>query len=113
MDLLIPPLNKKSPLAITAKGRYQRGSTFVYQCFTATDLRKSSNNDCCYNGHSRSFLLDSEKRLQDVVHKSLLLFFSMSVSLSCLLLYTQTEKKSNTFFQFFDRKIHFHKIRDE
>ena len=27
-----------------------------------------------------------------------LLFFSMSVSLSCLLLYTQTEKKSNTFF---------------
>ncbi len=41
MDLLIPPLNKKSPLAITAKGRYQRGSTFVYQCFTATDLRKS------------------------------------------------------------------------
>lgn len=72
MDLLIPPLNKKSPLAITAKGRYQRGSTFVYQCFTATDLRKSSNNDCCYNGHSRSFLLDSEKRLQDVVHKSLL-----------------------------------------
>ena len=48
---------KKRPLAITAKGRYQRGSTFVYQCFTATELRKSSINDCCCNGQTRSFLL--------------------------------------------------------
>ena len=48
---------KKRPLAITAKGRYQRGSTFVYQCFTATELRKSSINDCCCNGQTRSLLL--------------------------------------------------------